>query len=187
MPAAHAQFVGVYGTFSPTHVSNVQTGSVYTSGTYTNQFASFTTYGVGGGATLNVLNLPIVKLGLDLRGSTKSGTQGTDTAMLGLKLGVNPPLIRFKFYVEAAGGYLATRSTNLSTVQSGSSVSPVGGTFSNQYAAYEILGGADFRFLPFIDLRLLEVGGGQGFNVGALSTTNKVSLVTINSGVVFHF
>ena len=182
--AAHAQIISIYGTFSPTHVSNVQTGSVSTSSGYQEQYTSFTSSGFGGGVTFGVLPIGPVRLGFDLRGSSKPGIGGADTAMGGIKLGIHLPIIRLKPYVQGSFGYLATRTTNVSTT--GNSSQPVGGTFTNQYAAYEVLGGVDYPLAPFIDLRLIEIGGGQGLNIFGSAVSNA-SLFTVNTGVVVHF
>ncbi len=112
---AHAQVFSIYGTFSPVHASHVATGSVATSSGYTEQYTSFWAPAFGGGVTFNFLNLHVVKLGLDARGSTKSGTTGADTAELALRLGFQPPVLRLKPYVQGGVGYLATRTTNVST------------------------------------------------------------------------
>jgi hypothetical protein len=77
---SHGQILSVYGLFTPQHATNVQTGSVYSGGSYNEQYTSFWAPGFGGGVTLNFLNLHIIKLGIDLRGSTKPGTTGADTA-----------------------------------------------------------------------------------------------------------
>lgn len=175
--AARAQIVSVYGTFSPTHVSNIQTGAVLTSSGYTNQTTSLWTRGFGGGVTFNFLPIGPVALGVDLRGSTRLGTPGLDTAMAGLKLTLKPLVIPFKPYVQASGGYLATRTNNVSTGV------PPDSTFTNRYAAYEVFGGVDYKFLPFIDVRLLEIGVGKGYTSGNYNTT----IFTANTGFVVHF
>jgi hypothetical protein len=78
----------------------------------TEQYGSFWTSGVGGGVTFNFLPVGPVRLGLDLRGSTRPGSVGADTAMAGFKVGFNPPLIRLKPYIQAFAGYVGTRTTN---------------------------------------------------------------------------
>ena len=181
--AALAQILSVYGTFSPTHVSNVQTGDVYTVSGYQEQYASFTSTGFGGGVTFGLVPLGPLRLGFDVRGSSKPGIDGTDTAMGGIKLGVQVPLFRVKPYIQGSVGYLATRTNNVSTVPN--STQPVGGTADNKYFAYEILGGLDYPLVHFVDLRLIEVGGGQGLNV--FGTNSNASLFTINTGIVLHF
>jgi hypothetical protein len=175
--AADAQVASIYVTSSSGRFSNVQTGVISTPSGYQEQHTNFWTSGIGGGVTLNFLPVGPIKLGLDFRGSTHPGTVGADTAMGGVKLGFNPPLIRLKPYLQASGGYVATRTGNISG----------GGTFANKYAAWEILGGVDVPLAPFLDLRVVELGGGTGFNVPGLSSTPNISLFTVNSGLVLHF
>jgi hypothetical protein len=181
--SAHAQIAEVYVTSSNHRFSNVETGVTYTSTAgYQDQYTSFWTSGIGGGVTLNFLPLPLVSLGLDVRGSTKSGTVGADTGLIGLKLTAKPPAIHIKPYVQVSAGYVATRSVNVSNINP----SPGGNssTFTNKYAAYEVLGGIDLPLVHFVDLRLIEIGGGQGILGGS---TGNPSLFTINSGIVLHF
>ena len=184
--AAHAQAASIYVTSSSGHYSNIQTGSVLTGSGYQEQYANFWASGVGGGVTLNFLPIGPVKLGFDFRGSTRPGTNEADTAMAGFRVGFNPPLIHLKPYVQASGGYVATRTLNVSTNPSNPSQT-VGGTFTNTYAAWEIIGGVDVPIAPVLDLRLIELGGGTGMTVGLSSNTPNISLFTVNTGVVLHF
>ncbi|HEV2644955.1 MAG TPA: hypothetical protein VGU46_01180 [Acidobacteriaceae bacterium] len=180
--------VSVYLTSSTARLSGVETGDVQSGGSHHEQYADFWASGVGGGVTFNFLSGP-VKLGIDLRGSTRPGTAGADTAFAGFKVGFNPPVIPLKPYIQASGGYVGTRTVNVSTVSSGgSSSATVGGTFTNRYAAWEIVGGVDYRLAKLVDLRLIEVGGGKGSDIfGGLSSAPGISLFTINSGLVVHF
>lgn len=183
--ASHAQFVSVYGTFSPTHLTNVYTGC--TGSACTPQYTSFWASGVGGGATVNIINLHVVKLGFDLRGSTKPGTSGADTAEFGLRLGAQPPLLRIKPYIEGTVGYLNTRSPNQSTSGSGAAV---GGTYDAKYATYNVHAGLDVPVFPFVDLRVVELGYGHAFaDAGGVSFNGHTmpNLFTVNSGLVVHF
>lgn len=174
-----AQVAEVYVTSSSGHFSNVASGVVLSGSSYHEQYKSFWTSGIGGGVTLNFLPVGPVRLGFDLRGSTRPGTSGADTAMAGLKLAFHPPLLKLKPYIQGSGGYLATRTVNVS---SGSN----GATFNNKYAAWEILGGVDVPVAPFIDFRAIELGGGTGVSLFPTSTSN-VSQFTINTGLVVHF
>lgn len=183
--SAHAQ-VALYVTSSSDHLSSVSTGLALSGGTYQEQYTSFWTSGIGGGVTLNFLPLGPVKLGFDLRGSTRPGTIGADTAMGGFKVGFNPPLIHLKPYVQVSGGYVATRTVNISTSPSNPGQT-VGGTFNNQYAAWEVIGGIDYPLVKFVDLRLVEVGGGSGLSILGSTSTPNISLFTINTGIVLHF
>ena len=184
--AAHAQAVSIYATTSSADFTNVQTGSAYTTSGYQEQYSNFWASGIGGGVTLNFLPIGPVKLGFDFRGSTKPGTPGSDTAMGGFRVAFNPPIIHLKPYVQASGGYVATRTVNVSTSPSNPS-QIVGGTFTNKYAAWEILGGVDVPIAPILDLRLIELGGGTGMPAGLSSSTPNISLFTVNSGLVLHF
>jgi hypothetical protein len=184
--AAHAQAISIYATSSSNRFSNVQTGSVYTTSGYQEQYANFWASGIGGGLTLNFLPVGPVKLGFDLRGSTRPGTVGADTAMGGLRVAFHPPLLLLKPYLQASGGYVATRTVNVST-NPGNPTQTVGGTFTNKYAAWEILGGVDVPILPILDLRVIEVGGGTGISAFGTSSGPNLSLFTVNSGLVLHF
>ena len=181
---AHAQVFSIYGTFSPLHASHVETGSVATTSGYTEQYTSFWTPAFGGGVTFNFLNLHVIKLGLDARGSTKSGTTGADTAELSLRLGFQPPVLRLKPYVQGGVGYLSTRTTNVST--NFGSNTPVGGTFSNQYATVGFHAGIDKPLVPFLDFRVIEFGYAHGFNVGVSDNMNA-NTFSLGTGLVAHF
>jgi hypothetical protein len=97
---------------------------------------------------------------------------------------VKLPLVKPRPYVQVSGGYLATRTTNVTTVATGGTAT-AGGTFTNQYAAYEVLGGVDFPLLPLVDFRI-EGGGGHGFNTFG-SGNNNVNFFNINPGIVVRF
>ena len=182
---ARAQVLSVYATSTNMRASNVQTGVIGS----TNQYTSFFTSGIGGGITLGALPLGPIHLGFDLRGSTKPGVNGFDTALGGLRLGIKPPLIKLKPYVQASVGYVATRTTNLTTVTSGSTTTTPGGTFTNQYIAYQAFAGVDYPILPILDFRIVEIGAGQGFSTGLTFSSNagNISLFNINTGLVLHF
>lgn len=184
---ADAQLLSVYGTFSPVHASNVQTGSTYSSTTgYTPQYTGFWVPAFGGGVTLNFLNLHVVKLGLDVRGSTKPGTTGADTAEVALRLGFQPPLLRLKPYVQGGVGYLATRTINTSTNSTGTG--QVGGTFSNDYATFGFHAGVDRPLIPFLDFRVVELGFAHAFDSGiSTARSSSANTFSISTGLVAHF
>lgn len=180
--AAQAQALAVYGTFSPTHLANVATGAVYSLTGYNEQTANYISYGFGGGLTANFIPAGPVRIGFDLRGSTKPGISGADSALFGIKLAIHPPVLRLRPYGQFSVGYLASRSTNLST-PAGQTTGAVGGIFNNQYAVYEIIGGIDYPLLGPLDLRVIEIGGGKGILAG----TNNPTFITVNTGLVVHF
>ncbi len=182
---AQAQILSVYGTFSPLHTSNVRTGTVATNSGYTPVYTGFWAPAFGGGVTLNFLNLHVVKLGLDARGSTKPGTTDADTAQLALRLGFQPPVLRLKPYVQAGVGYLATRTVNAST--NPGSTTAIGGTFSNQYATAGFQVGIDKPLIPFLDLRIVEVGYTRAFSTGISTSADNANTFSLSTGLVAHF
>ncbi len=202
-PCAHAQIFEAYATFSPTHLGNVQNGLTLASNgvanqyTYQTQYTSFFAPAIGGGITLNVIPLGPVRLGVDVRGSTKPGTNGVDSALAGIKLAVKPPLLPIKPYIQISGGYLATRSNgfNYSSNDGGTTTLVTGATITNKYAAIEGIAGIDYHLLPFVNFRIAEFGYGKGYSVGpnfsnnfgAVTTQNDLNFFTINTGLVVHF
>lgn len=186
---ARAQIAEVYATANVTHLSNIQVAGFTSSGVTSNFYKSITPVGLGGGITFNILRLPILKLGADLRGSTHSGLNGADTALGGIKLTVSPPFLKPKFFVEGAAGYLATRadSTGTYTVGTGSVTSV--GQLSDHYAVYQVIGGVDFPLIHFIDFRV-EAAGGSSFGNSYIfgnSSGSSAKIFTVNSGFVTHF
>jgi hypothetical protein len=175
---ASSQIVSVYGTFAPTHVSNVPNGITNTAPGYVT--ASYWAPGVGAGLTLNFIPVGPIKLGLDVRGSTKPGTSGSDLILAGPRLAVKVPFIGLKPYIQAEGGYLRTR-TALATGPA------PGTTFVHDYAAWEVAGGVDYPFAPFLDLRVIEFGGGKGYLWNDSSSSPRASFYTVSTGLVFHF
>jgi hypothetical protein len=143
---------------------------------------------VGGGITVRLIPFGPLALGLDLRGSTKPGTPGADSALAGLKLSFKPPVGHLKFYVQGSGGIIQTRTTDTSSYAQDPPVT-VAQSETRRFAAYEILAGVDYHFVHFFDLRLVEIGGGRAFvpQTYNLLNTPSSTLFTVNSGVVFHF
>jgi hypothetical protein len=184
--AQNNDHVLVYGTFSPLHVSDATTGAV-PSGflSATDQTGSLWAPGIGGGVTWNFVHSTPLAIGLDLRGSTKPGTPGADTAMIGIKFASCAAGCRFKPYGQFSFGYLDTRATNTSPTNVGVT-NPT--TFSTQYIAFEGFGGVDYSLRNHIDLRLCElgVGGGSEFALFVTEPHHPI-LFTLSTGVVFHF
>lgn len=172
---ARAQVVSVYGTFSPIHVGNAVTGTTTTGGYWAE--------GIGGGVTLTPFHAGPVSLGLDIRGSKAWQKQSADTILVGVKLGINPPILPIKPYIQASGGYIGSRAT----LVDGEPFPIAGSSPSTGFWAYEVLGGLDYKFLPHLDLRLIEIGGGQGLYRSGPTNAPNISLLTINTGVVLHF
>lgn len=159
--AAHAQFVSVYGLVSGVKSSNVQTSSGGGWGSH-----------YGGGATFNFLNLPVVKLGLDARGGVGRGTTKTDTAELSLRLGVRPPVINLKPFVQVGVGYAAATVPNGTT----------------KYVTVGGHAGVDRSLIPFLDWRIVDVGYSHGYNQDSGSGNKPgANFFSIGTGLVAHF
>jgi hypothetical protein len=186
---SQAQFA-VYVTSTNINASNVASGTTTTSTNTQTVTSSYWTSGIGGGVTMNFLPLHFLSLGLDARGSTKSGTNGVDTGLVGIKLGIHPPLLRAKPYVQGSAGYLATRTFDASVPAGPTSSEGTTATDTHQFLAYGVLGGVDYPLLPLIDFRV-EAGFLKGDDVGnkafggtALPAPNLFLLIT---GLVLHF
>jgi len=194
---AHAQGLSIYFTSVNTRFSNVQNGQNYnnTTATYTNLFTTSWPPEFGGGVTFNAVKAGPLNLGLDFRGSTDHSTTGADTAMFGPRLALRVPIIHIKPYIEAAGGYVATRTNGtIATPGGGNSTATIASTITNQYAAWEIFGGVDVPILSHLDFRAVEIGGGKGYlanagvtNINFTNTNTQISLLSIDTGIVVHF
>jgi hypothetical protein len=190
---SHAQTAEVYATANFTHLSNVEVAAFSVNGDQSHFYKSMTPVSFGGGVTVNFLRLPVVRLGADFRGSTRSGLNGADTALGGVKLTLRPMRLKPKFFIEAAAGYLATRadSTGTYTTTTSSytfSVTSVG-PLNNHYSIYEIIGGIDYPITRFLDFRI-EAAGGSSFGnnyVFQNYSGSNVKVLTVDSGFVIHF
>ncbi len=174
---ASAQLFEVYGTLSVPRISTLPTGDNCSLSGCTEQYRSVTVAGIGGGITLRLIPLGVVDLGLDLRGSEKSGGTGVQTAMAGLKATFEPPVLHLRPYGQFSFGYFATSTPNTSDLDRGSS-------FGNTGAAYEVIGGVDVPVTRILDVRAVEIGVGQAFG---LFNSRSSGLFTINTGLVLHF
>ena len=180
-PAAlRAQRVEAYATFNVTHLSQVGTGFPQTAPPFTEQYTSLTPIGLGGGVSLGVYSVPLVSVSLDARGSFHDGIGGQDNGLFGLKVGLNKPVHKLKPYVQGSVGFLSAHTRNVSSLQSGFAKTDM--TFTSHYNIYEVFAGVDYNLKGHLDLRVIEVGGGNSFHF-----VPNTSLFTINSGVVLHF
>jgi hypothetical protein len=194
---AHAQGMSIYFTSVNTRFTNVQNGQSYdnNTSTYTNLFTTSWPAQFGGGLTFNAVKAGPLNLGLDFRGSTNHGNTGADTAMFGPRLALRVPIIHIKPYIEAAGGYVATRTIGtVANPGGGNSSATIAVPITNQYAAWEIFGGVDVPIFPHLDFRAVEFGGGKGYlanagisNINFSNTNTQISLISIDTGIVVHF
>jgi hypothetical protein len=186
---ANAQVAEVYVTANFTHISNIQVAGFTSSGITSYFYKSLTPIGIGGGVTYNFVSLPKIKLGLDARGSTRSGLNGADTALGGLKASINPPRVKAKFFVEGAAGYLGTRADTTGTYTAGTGSTSSVGQAANDYAVYQIIGGVDYPLVRFVDFRV-EVSGGTSFGNSSIygnASGSSAKIFSVNTGLVAHF
>ena len=85
--------------------------------------------------------------GADFRGSIES-RNGVDLnkVLAGFRVAVKPPVLPIKPYVQASAGIA---HIDTATTHSGAEL------------AYELNGGVDLTFLPHLDWRIAEIGGGN--------------------------
>lgn len=194
---SYAQGMSVYFTSVNTRFTNVQNGQNYNNntGTYTNLFTTSWPAQFGGGVTFNMNKSGPLMLGLDFRGSTNHSNTGADTAMAGPRLALRVPIIHIKPYVEAAGGYVATRTLGSTTSGTGTTTTVTTGVpITNQYAGWEIFGGVDVPIFSHIDFRAVEFGGGKAYlanagisNINFNNVNTQISLISIDTGIVVRF
>ena len=178
-PLLHGQAAEVYGTFTEVHGNNIPGAGTFcpVSGpcVATNPNGGVNGLGPGVGLTLNFVHNPAFTFGVDFRGSKHFAGNGADTGLVGLKLGVQVPLLHLRPYIQGSGGYLGTYE------KSGGSSS----TTVNHYYAAEVLAGVDYPILPRFDFRVLEVGVGHAINQNIIAT--KPTFLTASTGIVFRF
>jgi hypothetical protein len=186
--AQNSDHLLLYATFSPLYLSGATTGEV-PSGflSASDQTGNLWAPGIGGGFTWNFVRVSSLTFGLDLRGSTKPGTPGADTAMIGFTLAGRPAHSPVRPYGQVSFGYLGSRAHDTTPPYSGNGPAP-SGSFSSEYVAFEVFGGVDYSLRQHLDLRVIElgVGGGSEFSLFVTNPSHPV-LFNLNTGAVFHF
>lgn len=178
---AHSQdHIAVHATATLNYLSDVPTGVTATSSGYQPQYASLIRPGFAGGVTVPVLRLPLVTVGVDVRGAASHGIADFDNALFGLRFTAKLPNARIKPWVEGAAGFLAVREANISPAASGQSTTS--GQYSSHFAIYEGIAGVDYPLRKHLDLRILEIGLGSSFG-----TPRNTSVSEAGTGVVLHF
>ena len=181
--AARAQIVSVYGTFSPVSLTGVPNGTSPYPGNANYSTTSYWAQGYGGGVTIGVLPIGPIHLGIDMRGSTKPGAGGADTAMFGFRIAFKPPVIKIKPYIQASAAYVAPRPL---LVSNGTTTTTVG---HDEFLGYAVIGGVDYPIMRLLDVRIIEIGGGKAYDTSGFFSDNStsISIFTINTGLVVHF
>ena len=160
--STEAQKSGVYGNFDATNYSQSGNGN------------SFWTYGPNAGLYYNFIHVGPVTLGGDLRANYLFGDNYLyRSALIGPRASFKTPTLPLRPYAQFSFGVGGARGSDIPSVQS---------RWNNKFH-YMIFGGVDMRLTRRFDLRPVEVGYGrmsQGSNF-------HDSIVTVGSGVVFHF
>jgi hypothetical protein len=191
---AHAQ-IGVYGTVSVNRLSGIQ-GSPNAAGSVVND--SVDPIGGGAGVYYDFKTLGPIRLGADLRGTITDSKQGAYTTsrgagtriysgLGGIRAVFHTPYAQLKPYIQASAGIgrsdygLFTPNT---TVTVGGSNAQITGEAIHNNLQFEGFAGVDFRVLPVMDFRVVEVGYGALTSFGTTGHTYPIG--TISSGIVFH-
>jgi hypothetical protein len=191
---AHAQ-IGVYGTVSVNRLTGIQ-GSPNAAGSVVND--SVDPIGGGAGVYYDFKTLGPIRLGADLRGTITDSKQGAYTnsrgagtriysGLGGIRAVFHTPYASLKPYIQASAGIgrsdygLLTPNT---TVTVGGSSAQITGEAIHNNLQYEGFAGVDFRVLPIMDFRVVELGYGALTSFGTSGHTYPIG--TISSGIVFH-
>lgn len=159
--------VGIYGTFSASHVGNIKPPFPYTD-TY-----GFWALGGGIGIYDDFLHAGPIHLGADLRGSLlNSKGHKLNSGLAGARLSFRSRGIPLKPYVQASIG---VGSTNYG-----------GGNLMTKDLQYEVFGGLDVSFLPHVDWRLIEVGAGGLVDTGNNHVGSNFPMQTVSTGLVLR-
>jgi hypothetical protein len=191
---AHAQ-IGVYGTVSVNRLSGIQ-GSPNAAGSVVNN--SVDPIGGGAGVYYDFMKLGPIRLGADLRGTITDSKQGAYTTsrgagtriysgLGGIRAVFHTPFAALKPYIQASAGIgrsdYGLFTPNTTVTVGGSNVQITGEAIHNNLQ-YEGFAGVDFRVLPIMDFRVVELGYGALTSFGASGHTYPIG--TISSGIVFH-
>ena len=179
--AARAQHVEAYFTVSENHLTNTPTGVVIRNGAPVTQYDDANVFGFGYGVSLRVLSAPKLWVGLDARGTRRPTVKDSmDDGLFGFKVATNAPVLHIRPYVEGTAGFMSVRRPNTSDAASGRQT--LDGGFASHFAIAKGFVGVDVPVTSFLYVRAAEVGFGSSF--GATPNSN---LLSVNSGVVFHF
>ena len=184
---ARAQ-LGVYGTVTVEHTSNIK--CLYA--TCGSSDGTIDPIGGVGGVYYDFKNYGRVRLGVDARaGSTITSKNGAQfltgpkprifSALGGVRASFSTRYEALRPYVEGAVGI---GRSNIQTSITPSLSDPSIPTTIQYPTGLEYRGfaGVDFRLLPYLDFRVVELG------IGALrSQGSSYRMESISTGVVFHF
>jgi hypothetical protein len=177
---AHAQF-GAYGTVTVNRLAGLQS-SPYATGAVND---SVDPVGGGGGVYYDFKTLGPIRLGADLRGTITNSKQGAYTnfrgsgtriysTLGGIRAVIHTPILPLKPYVQFSAG-LGRSDYGLFTN---------GAVVVHNNFQFEGFAGVDFRVLPVMDFRIVELGYGGLTSFGTNGHTYPIG--SLSTGVVFH-
>jgi hypothetical protein len=177
---AHAQF-GAYGTVTVNRLAGLQS-SPYATGAVND---SVDPVGGGGGIYYDFKTLGPIRLGADLRGTITNSKQGAYTdfrgsgtriysTLGGIRAVIHTPILPLKPYVQVSAG-LGRSDYGLFTN---------GAVVVHNNFQFEGFAGVDFRVLPVMDFRIVELGYGGLTSFGTNGHTYPIG--SLSTGVVFH-
>jgi hypothetical protein len=168
--SAHAQ-IGIYGAFNTVHLNNATSVGIST------PTAAWYT-GAEAGVYYDFLHMGPIALGADLRGNLLSGNQQKyRSALFGLRLAANPPVLPIRPYVQASIGVGGASHSGLYGV----------GTIYSDKFQYLVAGGLDYTLVPHVDFRVVEVGYGRMSGVSSGGSAPTATLVSVSTGLVVRF
>ena len=188
---AHAQ-VAVYGTVTLNSLGGSGTSPLATKTDVNGNPVAYSSNvnPIGGtfGVYYDFKNVGPVRLGIDARGVITNGKRGPElnaqgagvrigSGLAGVRASIRTPLPYIKPYVQASAG-LGKSDYGILTNSTGRPET------ANNFE-YHVFAGADLRFLPVADWRVIELGYG-GLNPFGTDSHNY-PLRSISTGIVFHF
>lgn len=170
LTAAKAQAqVGLYVNFTAQHVG-AATGQLF--GSANNLSNGMFLYGPTFGIYNDFLHAGPLHVGADIHGSILSnGDAKLNNGLFGLRAAIKAPVLPIKPYIQASAG---VAGFNYGRRQA----------LTNSFT-YEVSGGVDLTFLPRLDWRLIEVGGGALTHSGPGANAGN-GIFHISTGLVFR-
>jgi hypothetical protein len=177
---AHAQF-GAYGIVTVNRLAGLQS-SPYATGAVND---SVDPIGGGGGVYYDFKTFGPIRLGADLRATIADSKQGAYTdfrgsgtriysTLGGIRAVIHTPFVPLKPYVQVSAG-LGRSDYGLFTN---------GAVVVHNNFQFEGFAGVDFRVLPVMDFRIVELGYGGLTSFGTNGHTYPIG--SLSTGVVFH-
>lgn len=190
-----AQFA-VYGTFTANELSNIVSSPEPNPNNLGTPRNSVNLIGGTGGVYYDFMNLGPVRLGADLRGTINTTKQGAyqsyngggaklDSGLGGIRAVFHTPIAPIHPYIQGSVGIARTNYGLLYNEEGVTNNGIVGNSLilHNNFQ-YEGFAGVDITVMPFLDIRLVELGYGGINPFGTYSHNYPVK--TVGSGLVFH-